>query len=103
MRKKVTVLSGSHSVQCISVSSFARCYCQETGAGNFHAVEVFNSLQSEKVIWKGGILGLPVIAESSLELMHDILEGLTALEMTVRQKPLITASFTGRTTPPSNQ
>ena len=35
------------------------------------------------------------VADDVMDLMHDVLEGLTALVSSVRQKPAISAQYTG--------
>ena len=46
-------------------------------------------------MWKKGILSLPEIVSTSMDLMHDVIEGLTAFMTTVKQKPAISAHYTG--------
>ena len=58
-------------------------------------VAVFNDLRSETVIWRRGLLSTPKVVTVSLDLLHDILEALTGLEITIRQKPLTSARFSG--------
>ena len=47
------------------------------------------------VIWKRGLLSTPKIVITALDLMHDVLESLTGLEITIRQKPLTSARYSG--------
>lgn len=76
---------------CLAISWLSLSY----RPGPFIAVEVFTSLQTEVVLWKKGILSMPDIITSSVDIMHDILEGLTALNTAIKQKPAMSAQYTG--------
>lgn len=62
---------------------------------NVHVGGVQVSLEREGVLWKRGVLAMPLIVRQCIQLMQAILDRLVAVELMLLQKPIVSGRYSG--------
>ena len=53
------------------------------------------SLEREGVLWRRGILAMPLIVRQSVALLRSVLDRLAAVELMLLQKPIVSGRYSG--------